>query len=66
MTRTEAAALGRQAQRKKYGDDFARILGRRGAAATHRLYTLLPCGVSGWRYVNRETGQEKARWGCRV
>lgn len=65
MTRADALVLGRQKQREIYGDDFQRILGKRGGQATHRLYHLLPCGLSGWRYVSRETGQEKARWGCR-
>lgn len=57
MTKAEAGRLGGLATSRKYGPDYMAALGRRGAAAWHRKYNLIPYGVSGFAVQRRDTGE---------
>lgn len=44
----------------KYGPDYMKEIGRRGAKVFHARYRLTPAGVNDFAIVNRETGEVKA------
>ena len=58
-----AGALGGAATMARHGRDHMARIGRKGAEAFWKRYTVQPAGVSGWAIVERETGQVKARTG---
>lgn len=57
MNTKQRARLGGVAIREKYGMEYLRELGRRGALAYWKKYRLVPVGISEWHIVNRETGE---------
>lgn len=62
MTKAQAGQLGGQATARKYGAEYMREIGRRGAATLWQRYGLRPYQVSGWALVRKDTGEVKAVW----
>lgn len=52
----DIAPLGGKAVVKKYGGEYMREIGRRGAQTFHKRYALKPVGLNNFAIVNRETG----------
>lgn len=61
MTRAQAGRRGGRSTAKKYGPDYMRELGRKGAAAFWRLYSLRPIGLNDFAIVYRATGEPTGR-----
>jgi hypothetical protein len=59
MDKKSSGRLGGLATLTKYGPDHFRMIGRMGAAAFHRKYSLYPTGTNNFIIVNRETGKIK-------
>ena len=57
-----AGRQGGLATFRKHGKEHMQKIGRRGAKITHSRYRMHPFGLSGWAYINRETGEVKATW----
>lgn len=48
---------GGKALVEKYGPDYMRKIGQRGAQTTHKKYKMVPCGTSKFIYIDRKTGE---------
>ncbi len=59
-TKKTAGQLGGLATLARYGREYMREIGRRGARTTWQRYRLLPLGTSDFALVNRATGEVKA------
>lgn len=55
-----AGSLGGRATVARYGPDYMREIGKRGAATLWARYALLPWQVAAWAIVDRETNQVKS------
>ena len=58
----KAGQQGGIATYRKHGREHMRRIGKRGGEVTHSRYRMHPVGLSGWAYVNRETGKIKTTW----
>lgn len=56
MSKIEAGRKGGQTTFLRHGSSHMAEIGRSGAAAFWRKYTLKPNGISGWVVVDREAG----------
>lgn len=57
MIRTEISSLGGQAVFRKYGSAYMSKIGRAGAVAFWKKYTVQPVQLTRFAIVNRETGE---------
>jgi hypothetical protein len=57
MTKAESGAIGGRNTAAKYGQGYMANLARRGAAAFHAKYKLVPNGQNDFAIVDRATGQ---------
>lgn len=62
MSKAQAGQLGGLATVRRYGPEYMRAIGKRGAAELHRRYHIWPYQLSKYALVNRETGEVKATW----
>lgn len=57
MTKAEAGRLGGLATKEKYGSDYFKRLGEKGAQAFHSKYKLMPAMMNDFAIVDRQTGE---------
>jgi len=58
----KAGRQGGLATYRKHGREHMQRIGRRGGEVTHERYHMHPVGLSGWAYIDRESGKVKAVW----
>jgi len=57
-----AGRLGGLATVRKYGREYMRAIGKRGAAVLWERYSLQPWDTSGWALMERSTGKIISTW----
>lgn len=57
MTKREAGSKGGITTARRYGPEYMREIGKRGAATTWTRYYLAPIGQTQYALVERETGK---------
>lgn len=57
MNKAQAGSLGGKATVNRYGREYMRSIGKRGAQTTWTRYGWLPVGTSGYALVHRETNK---------
>jgi len=57
MTKAQAGSLGGKTTVARYGPDYMRTIGKKGAQTLWRRYALYPFELSKYAMVDRATGQ---------
>ncbi len=60
MTKKEAGSIGGKSTVKKYGVEYMRSIGKRGALIFYQRYELTPVNLNQFAIVERATGKIKA------